>query len=170
MDFKRSFDANECKHYLEDQYFVLHCHHYNTLTHRALTATPYIDGKAFIFRCVRDDFYENLSKVAQNKGLRSGADVLKMAQEFYAYTGLGQIDLGGLTASGGTVVSSHSHLATGYLNKWGPQSAPVDDFGRAFAAAVCAVAFGLNVQQCHAEQTHCIACGAKECIFRVTVS
>jgi len=159
MSFQKKYDKINCKHYLEGVHFVLHCHHYNSLLHRAIARTPYIDGKKFIYETSSKEFYNTIKQICSKKGVSGGKNAINVAEELYKTLGFGDLDMSGLTQHGGKVVSYASHLATGYLTKWGRQNIPVDDFGKAYAAATWAVAFNGNVQNCNIKQTKCLSCG-----------
>lgn len=167
MNFKKSYDKNACKHFLEDIHFVLHCHHYNSLMHRAITKTPYLDGKKFIFNISAQEFYKALKHVCSNQRATSSSEIIKIAEALYKALGFGDLKMSNLSNSGGRVQSPTSHLSTGYLNKWGKQEEPVDDFGRAYVAASWALAFGHEVKSCKVEQIKCISCGDSICEFEI---
>lgn len=169
MDLQKKYDGKKAKHLIENIHFVLHCHHYNTVLHRAMVNTPFIDGSEFFFTAVRDDFYNTLKDIVAKKNITRSSDVITFCSEFYKYSGLGELDFSGLTERGGTVTALHSHMATGYKNKWGVQKKPVDDLGRGYITAVWAVAFGKNPDKCHAVQTRCISCGHPKGEFRLEV-
>jgi hypothetical protein len=166
-EFQRHYDKDACKHFIEDVHFVFHCHHYNSLVHRALCKTPYLEGKKLLLEVAAEEFFFILQKICNNKRIK-GTATLNVAEELYRYIGFGEIELTNLSATGGTAQSPSSHLATGYLYKWGKQVAPVDDFGLAFAVAAWAVAFAGDVKKCRAVQTRCIACGDSICEFQIS--
>jgi len=169
MNLNKQYDRDKAKHFIEGRHFVLHCHHYNTQLHRAIINTPFMDGPDFVFRVSRDDFYDTIGAVLKSKQI-TGADRVKEAcNDLYRYMGFGFFDMAGLGPKGGTVTALHSHLATGYINKWGAQDKPVDDVGRGFLAAAWALAYGGNPKKCVVRQTRCIAQGHKTCEFTVEV-
>ncbi|HPE69622.1 MAG TPA: hypothetical protein P5560_09940 [Thermotogota bacterium] len=169
MKLTKRFDSNEGKHLIEGIHFVLHCHHYNTLIHRAIVSTPFLDGKEFIFQTVAQDFAQSLPRIVQSQKLSGKDAILSACSEFYSLLGFGKMDLSALSATGGRAVSTSSHLASGYLAKWGKQDQPVDDFGRGFVAAAWATAFGKDVKVCKVVQTRCIAKGDSTGEFTVEV-
>jgi len=167
MDLKKRYDANESKLFVENIHFVLHCHHYNTLIHKAMVNTPFIDGKAFIYTTASKDFYETVGKILQNKGISGAKAILSACEELYRYFGYGTLDLTGLKEDGGKAIGKSSHLASGYLAKWGKQQEPVDDYGRGFIAASWALAFHKDYRKCVVNQSKCISCGDSQCEYQV---
>ncbi len=163
----KRFDAKENKHFLENMHFVLHCHHYNGAIHRAIVNTPFIDGKEFIFNIVAEDFYNTLGTVIKNKNITGANNILNACSLLYSSLGFGLMDFSNLSSSGGLAVSTSSHLASGYLAKWGKQKAPVDDFGRGFIAAAWALAYGKDYKRCKVTQTKCISCEDAVCEFKL---
>jgi hypothetical protein len=158
MNLERKYDKNKAKHFIEDMHFVLHCHHYNSQLHRAIVATPFFDGKEFIFQVSRDDFYETIKTIIQRKNIKNQNAILNLSMEFYRLSGFGTMDLSGMDENGGKAISNFSHLSTGYKSKWGIQSTPVDDFGRGFIAAAWALAFNKKLASSRIKQTKCISC------------
>jgi len=165
MDFQKQYDKSQCKHFLEGIHFVLHCHHYNSLMHRAITRTPYIDGKKFIFDIASKEFYQTIKQICTKKNVSNSKAIIVVAQELYRVLGFGYLDMSSLSNNGGVIQTDSSHLATGYLTKWGTQKEPVDDFGKAYIAATWALAFNQDVKNCKINQTKCMSCGDSVCEF-----
>ncbi len=167
MDLKRSFDKTNNQHTIEGMHFVLHCHHYHTLIHHAITSTPLFDGQDFFVAVAAADFIRTLETVCRAKGV-TGGKVLETASYLYSELGFGQLDFSQVSAAGGRAVSAHSHLGQGYLNKWGKQSHTVDDFGAAFTLAAWCVAFGKKLSDASVVQTRCLAKGDPQGEFQIS--
>lgn len=169
MQLEKKYDALKAKQLIEDIHFVLHCHHFNSQLHKAITATPFIDGKDFIYKVLRDDFYQTLNSIITKKNIINKKDILDFIQDFYRMSGFGLMDFSHLTDSGGKVISQYSHLSLGYKLKWGIQPEPVDDFGRSYISAAWAILFDKKPSNCLVKQIKCISCGDTQNEFIVEV-
>lgn len=169
MELEKRYDPRIAKHFIEGRHMVLHCHHYNTLLHKAIVSTPFFDGPEFIFSVFRDDFFATMKTILENKRINEPEKIKKACVDFYSFSGFGKMDVTGMSEKGGKIIAISSHLASGYEKKWGIQDSPVDDFGRGFAAATWALAYGKKPTGCTVTQLKCQSRGDKSGEFKLEV-
>jgi hypothetical protein len=134
---------------------VFHCHHYNCFLQKSIVEqSALIDATALLTEAATEVVLPEL---------RALGDV--DPAELFRHLGFGLLDLGGLSANGGTVGVRGSHYALGWVSKFGKSSAPVCFFPSGFIEAVARQRFGGAYQ---VKETACVATGAPECRFEVS--
>ncbi|GEM_PF-3125985 len=169
MEFTKRYDAVNNRLYVEDEHFVAHCHHYHSLLHRQITSIPIVDGKQIYYEAARDDTIDSLKRFFTKRSISDPQHKVSAAAAFYKYQGFGMLDFTHLSQTGGMVISPVSYMGIAYMNKFGKQSKPIDDYARGYIAAVCITAYGIVKDAVSVHQTRCLSCGDEYAEFKVEV-
>ncbi len=150
LEIKHTFDENTFRHFINGHGFVLHCHHYMSLT----------------TKLAEDTIRPVLESYVKEKGITSPAERLQVGAEYYSFMGMGKMAVSG-TSAGGEVKLAHSHVDEGWIAKWGKHDKPINHFTRGFVAAMFAVAFDKPARSFEVVETAAIVTGAPESVLSV---
>jgi hypothetical protein len=166
LDIKHTFDENTFRHSFGGHTYVLHCHHYMSLTTKLAEDFADIGGPKVLREAAEDSIRPVLDSYHKEHGITDPAQRLKVGAEFFTFMGLGLMELAG-TASGGEVKLRHSHVEEGWIKKWGKHDKPVNHFTCGFVAAVFAAAFDKPARSFDVAERSSIVMGAPESALAV---
>ncbi len=164
------FDAKTCRHYLNGETSVLHCHHYATLYTQLAEDCGMLDGKKLLAETAEDTFGEVLSAYYRKHEITDISDRITIAEQYYAACGMGQMKVLCAGADGGEVELTHSHIDEGWIKKWGKRNEPVNFFTCGYIAGMFSAVFGQPPRTFTATETQCIVSGAKRSVFQVVAN
>lgn len=166
----KEFDAKSCRHKIDGNTVVLHCHHFATLYTQLAMDCSMLDAKVLLAECSEDVWAEFLSGYYCAHGISSTAERIALAEQTYAASGLGKMRVACAGPESGEVTIEHSHVDEGWINKWGKNDTPVNFIGAGFIAALFAAVFDKPVRSYFATETQGIVCGAPCSRFTVVVN
>ncbi len=167
VEINARYDAKTNRHYWNDKFIVLHCHHYTTLFTQLAMDAEFMDGKRLIAECAEDSFHDMLgSYFAARPGL-SAADMLRLGCDYYSAIGMGRMEVACWGADSGEVVLHSSHIDQGWVKKWGTHDKPVNHITRGYVAALFSVVAGLPTRRFEVCETDSIVSGAGASRFTV---
>lgn len=166
----RSFDAKSCRHSINGQVQVLHCHHYATLYTQLADDCGMLDGKKLLAEVAEDTFYTVLSDYYQKHDITSLADRITIAEQCYAASGLGNMKITCAGAESGEIELTTSHVDQGWVRKWGNRSEPVNFITSGYIAGIFSAVFEKTPRFYSVSETQSIVTGADTSRFEVTVS
>lgn len=167
LELDHQFDRARCRHYLNGQLVVFHCHHYSTLYTQLALDAEFLDGKMLLAQCAEDAFYPILKDyLAANPKIGLG-DKFSLACQYYAAVGLGKMEVKWAGPDAGEVILSHSHIDAGWVKKWGPSDKPVNYLTSGYLAALFAVVFDLPPRSFVITEMDSAAMGAAQSRFSV---
>jgi predicted hydrocarbon binding protein len=161
MDLKidHTFDENTYRHSINGHTFVLHCHHYLSLTTRVAEEFADIGGAEVLREVAEDSILPLLEDYLRQNQVSAPGDRLEVGSRYYSFMGLGRMEVAG-DASGGEVRLRHSHVDEGWQKKWGKHDKPINHFTCGFVAAVFAAAFGKPARSYRVTETAAMVTGA----------
>lgn len=158
---ERKFDPVRCRHILNGTTHVLHCHHYATLYTRLAEDCAMLDGKKLLREVAEDTIYDFLVQYYSDHGIESPADRIAIAEQYYSFTGLGQMRVVCAGPDSAEVDLIHSHMDEGWIKKWGQRDKPVNHISCGFVAGMLAAAFGKSRRSFLVTEAASIVSGAK---------
>lgn len=164
LEIKHTFDESTFRHFINGNGFVLHCHHYMSLTTKLAEEFANLGAVRVLAEVAEDTVRPVLEGYIKEHGITAPADRLKVGQEYFSFMGLGKMAVSGSPA-GGEVKLSHSHVDEGWAKKWGKHDKPINHFGRGFVAAMFAVAFDKPARSFVVTETASIVTGAPESVL-----
>ncbi|MBN2083178.1 hypothetical protein JW859_13350 [bacterium] len=141
IELVHKFNSQTCRHTLNGHTSVLHCHHYATLYSRLADDCGMLDGRKLLFECAEDSFLEVLCSYYAEQGIDSIEDRIAIAEQYYAVTGLGKMNIKCAGAESGEVELLHSHVDEGWIKKWGKRDSAVNFITCGYIAAVFSAVF-----------------------------
>lgn len=156
----KEFDAKSCRHKIDGNAAVLHCHHFATLYTQLAIDCSMLDAKALLAECAEDAWEEFLSGYYRNQGISSTTERIALGEQAYAAAGLGKMRVTCAGPESGEVIIEHSHVDEGWMKKWGKHETPVNFIGCGFIAGLFAAVFGHPVRSFVANEIQGIVCGA----------
>ncbi len=166
LEVNHTFDPDTYRHSINGHQFVLHCHHYMSLTtkmaedHADLGAVRALrEASEDSFRPLFDDYFAAHSVASPEERLAVGA-------EYYTFMGLGRMEVAG-TDGGGEVTLRSSHVDEGWRQKWGDHDKPVNHVTCGFLAALFGAAFGKPARSYEVTETASIVMGAPASVLAV---
>lgn len=156
----KKFNPQSCRHTLEGNTAVLHCHHYTALYTQLAIDCSMLDAKALLAECSEDTWEEFLREYFQSRNISSVAERIALAEQTYAAIGLGRMRVTCAGPEAGEVTLEHSHLDQGWMKKWGRHEGPVNFIGAGFVAGLFSAVFGLPARRFCVTETESIVCGA----------
>ena len=163
------FDAKSCRHKIDGNTVVLHCHHFAALYTQLALDCGMLDAKALLAECAEDAWEEFLSEYYRTHSISSITERIALAEQTYAAAGLGKMRVTCAGPESGEVAIEHSHVDEGWIHKWGKRDTPVNFIGAGFIAALFAAVFDHPVRTYVATEIQSIVCGAACSRFTVVV-
>ena len=169
VELAHEYDEKRCRHYLNGQLSVLHCHHYADLYTQLAMDAEFVDAKAILAQSAEDSFFNMLSNYFQaHPGLTAG-ERLDVGCQYYAAIGLGQMKVLSAEQVSGTVALEHSHVDEGWIKKWGKNDQVVNYITCGYVAALFATAYGRTAHSYAVNEVEGIVTGAQESRFVVSL-
>jgi hypothetical protein len=166
LAIKHTFDENTFRHSINGHGFVLHCHHYMSLTTKLAEDFADLGAVRVLAEVAEDTIRPVLESYVKEHGVAAPADRLQVGAEYYSFMGLGTMSASG-GPTGGEVKLAHSHVDEGWVQKWGKHDKPVNHFTRGFVAAMFAVAFDKPARSFEVAETASIVMGAPQSALSV---
>ncbi|MGQ9652160.1 MAG: hypothetical protein ACUVXJ_18845 [Phycisphaerae bacterium] len=164
------FDPQTCRHMVNGEPMVMHCHHFITLYTRLAEDCGMLDGKKLMAEVAEDTFQEMLSKYYQEHEVTDVTDRITIAEQYYSALGLGQMKVLCAGTDGGEVELTHSHVDEGWLKKWGKHENSVNYITSGYIAGLFSAVFGQPKRHFNAVETQSIVCGARSSRFQVVAN
>ncbi len=161
------FDAKSCRHTVDGDTVVLHCHHFATLYTQLALDCSMLDTKALLAECSEDTWKGFLSGYYREQGISDTNERIDLAEQTYAAAGLGRMRVTCAGPESGEVTLEHSHVDEGWIKKWGKAEVPVNFIGAGFIAALFEAVFDRPVRSYTVLETQSIVCGASCSRFTV---
>ena len=136
------YDPRQCRHTLNGQPVVMHCHHYLALFSQLADDVDMLDGARLMAECAEDAFVETFETYFDTHGIVEAPERLGLIEQMYASFGLGAMQILCAGKESGEVVVKHSHVDAGWIKKWGKREKPVNFLTLGFIAAAFASTFG----------------------------
>ena len=130
------FETRTCRHYLNAEPYVLHCHHYATLYSQLADDCGMLDGRKMLSEVSEDTFRDELTNYYKQHNLTDITDRISIAEQYYSTTGLGQMKVRSAGPEGGEVELLHSHVDEGWIKKWGKRDRPVNFITQGYVAGL----------------------------------
>jgi len=166
LKMEHTFSEDTYRHYIIGHNFVLHCHHYMTLTTKMAEDFVDVGGVQTLREATEDTIRPVLDDYFAKNGITAPEERLAVGAEHYAFMGMGLIEVAG-TAGGGKVTLKHSHIDEGWVKKWGQHDKAVNPFTCVFVAAMFAAAFGKPARSYQVTESASIVTGAPESVLVV---
>lgn len=138
----RHFDPRSCRHTINGEVFVLHCHHYMSLYSQLAIDCGLLDGKKLLAEVTEDTFYDLLSDYYRAHELEGLEDRISIAEQYYAVMGMGKMKVTYVGNDSAEVELVHSHADQGWIKKWGKADFPVNYFTCGYVAALLSAVLG----------------------------
>ena len=159
LTINHTFDENTFRHSINGHMFVLHCHHYLSLTSKLAEDFADIGGTKVLREVAEDAIRPVFDSYFSENGISDPTERIGIATEYFAFMGLGLMKVSG-DASGGEVTLSHSHVDEGWVRKWGKHDKPINHFACGFTAAMFGAAYDKPARSFHVSEDSSIAMGA----------
>jgi hypothetical protein len=158
---ERKFDPVRCRHSVNGETYVLHCHHYATLYTRLAEDCAMLDGKKLLREMAEDAIYKILMDYYSAHAIASVAERIAIGEQYYSFTGLGQMRVVSAGSDSAEVDLLHSHVDSGWIKKWGQRDKPVNYISCGFVAGMLAAALGKGLRSFSVTEAACIVSGAE---------
>lgn len=166
LDVKHTFDEDTYRHSLNGHQFVLHCHHYMSLTTKMAEDFADLGGPRVLREVAEDSVRPVLDDYFKTKDLAGSEERLEAGAEWFSFMGMGQMSASG-GADGGEVKVPHSHVDEGWVKKFGKHDRPINHFTCGYAAALFGAAFDKPARSFEVTETSSIVMGASETVLQV---
>lgn len=148
-----------------DEPMIFHCHHYNVSLQRALLDAGYVDFRPVLVGAAASVSRAQLARVFAQRGITDAVERARIACELYRWAGFGTLSLDGVGPEGGTVRTSSSHYALGWLSRFGKSEEPVCFFASGWLAGALAAIHDAPAGTFAVRHDTCCAAGADACEF-----
>jgi hypothetical protein len=166
LTVNHTFDENTFRHSFNGHQFVLHCHHYMSLTTRLAESFAAIGGVKVLREATEDTIRPVLDSYFKEHGVGDPAQRLALGAEYYSFMGLGRMEVTG-SEQGGEARLTNSHVDEGWTKKWGKHDSPVNHVTCGFLAAMFAAAFDRPARSFQVTETASIVMGAPASVLAV---
>lgn len=170
VELEHEFDGKRCRHYLNGQLSVLHCHHYAALYTQLAMDAEFIDAKTILAQSAEDSFFATLSGYYQAHPELTLEEKLEVGCRYYATIGLGQMKVLSAGETSGQVVLEHSHVDEGWIKKWSKHNKAVNFITCGYIAALFATVYGKATRSYTVSEVESIVTGADKSRFVVSVN
>ena len=162
---KHKFDGKRMRHYLNEELSVFHCHHYITLFTQLAIDAELFKGTKMLFETSEETFYKVLTKYYKTNNISTLEEKINIAEQYYAYIGLGKVKIKIKNESSAEVEMPYSHIDEGWIKKWGKRKNFVNFVGQGFLSAVLSAATDNDIGVFETSEIQSIVCGAKTSKF-----
>jgi len=169
LKVNHTFDENSYRHSFNGHVFVLHCHHYLSLTTRVAEEFADIGGTEVLREVAEDSVLPLLQEYIRDHGITATAERFEVGAKYYSFMGLGRMEVSG-NENGGEVKLLRSHVDEGWRMKWGAHDKPVNHFTCGFVAAIFAAAFGRPARSFRVTEKAAIVAGAPMGVLAVAAA
>lgn len=138
---EKRFDPKTCRHTLNGQEVVLHCHHYATLYLQLAEDCGMLDGKKLMHESAEDAFLDVLNSYNDQNCIDKLEDRISIAEQYFAACGLGKLKVLCAGPDSGEVVLEHSHVDEGWIKKWGKRKKAINFIASGYIAALFSATF-----------------------------
>lgn len=166
LKINHTFDEETYRHSINGHEFVLHCHHYMTLTTKLAEDFAELGAVQVLRESAEDSIRPVLDSYFAEHGVTSPEERLAVGAEYYAFMGMGLMEVAGTATSGGAKLK-HSHVDEGWIKKWGQHNKPINHFTCGFVAALFAAAFSKPARSYSVTEAASIVMGAPESVLAV---
>jgi hypothetical protein len=166
LELNHTFDESTFRHSLNGHVFVLHCHHYMSLTTKMAEDFADLGGPKVLREATEDSIRPVFDSYYKEHGVTSPADRLEIGRQYYAAMGMGVMEIAGDTASA-TVTLKHCHVDEGWVKKWGTHDKPVNHFTCGYLAALFAAASGKPARSFQVVENASMVMGAPASVLLV---
>lgn len=160
LEMTHRFDPVKCRHYLNGQTSVLHCHHYATLYSQLADDCGMLDGKKLLAETAEDVFGDVLKKYFKERCIETITDRLDIAVQYYSAVGLGKMRVVFAGTESAEIELEHSHVDEGWIKKWGKREAPVNFMTAGYVAGMLSAVFELPPRAFDVHETESLVSGA----------
>jgi len=167
IEITTDFDPRSCRHLVDGEPYVMHCHHYAALYTQLAEDCGMLDGKKLLAEVAEDTFYKVLSGYFRKHDIGSVSDRLAAGEEYYRIAGMGILKVLSAGPDYGEVELPSSHLDQGWIKKWGKHNRPVNHLTRGYIASLFAAAFDRFPRSYNVTETASIVSGAPRSRFEV---
>jgi hypothetical protein len=167
IEITTEFDPRTCRHLVDGQPYVMHCHHYAALYTQLAEDCGMLDGRKLLAEVAEDAFYQFLSEYFRKHEIGSVADRIAAGEDYYRRTGMGILKVLSAGRDYGEVELPSSHLDRGWIKKWGKHNRPVNHLTRGFIASLFAAVFDRPPRSYAVNETASIVCGAPQSRFEI---
>lgn len=159
------FDPKACRHTVNGEAYVLHCHHYATLYCQLADDAELFDGKALLRKSAELAFHPVLAKIFADQDATSAEDRVELARQYWKFVGMGTVEFDRIGPMAAVVRMPSSHVDAGWIKKWGKREKPVNFIGQGFVAAAAAAILGLPAGSFAVSETESLVAGAEASVF-----
>ena len=163
LTIDRRYDARRGRHTLNGVTHVLHCHHYLSLYTQLAEDCGMLDGPKLLAEVAEDSFCLFLSRYYREHRIDLLADRIALAEQYYAFTGLGKMIVLSAGPDSGVVELQHSHVDSGWQVKWGRQI--INHITRGYISALFAALFDTQPRTWDVRETSAMIAGADRSEF-----
>ncbi len=161
------FDPKRCRQSFNGVTTVLHCHHYMSLYSQLAEDCSLLDAKKLLAEVAEDSFYPIFVDYFDDEGIEAIADRISIAEQFFAFFGLGKMNVSYAGTDSGEIELIHSHVDEGWIKKWGKHDRPINFIGQGFINAMFAAIFDKPARSYNSVESASIVCGAPSSKFEV---
>lgn len=162
------YDPARCRHYVNGETTVLHCHHYASLYTQLADDATIFDGRAILRETSEHTFFEALDECMKRSDAKSQQDRIAIVEDYWAFCGMGKLSIARCDPGGGEASMSRSHIDEGWIKKWGRRTEPVNFVTQGYLCAAFAVLNGTPKGTYSATETKSIVSGAEKSTFSIT--
>lgn len=166
-ELEPTFDRGRCRHYLNGELTVFHCHHYSTLYTQLAMDAAFARGPEILAESAEDSFYKTLRTYYEKRSGLTTQEKLTLACQYYSELGLGKMNVGFAGLDSGEVYLNASHIDQGWIKKWGRCDKPVNYVTCGFIAAAYAAVYGQLPRTYRVQEVESIVRGAERSRFTV---
>ncbi len=169
VEFKavNKFDSEKNRQYINDELIVFHCHHYSTLFCQLADDAKLLNGPTLLSEAAEESMFPALKKYYAINEIESVEDRARIAEEYFAYIGMGQLNIS-YSENSGTAEMLHSHVDEGWIKKWSNRETPVNFIGQGFLAAAFSAISGNETGTFKVNETQSIVSGASTSKFSIS--
>lgn len=156
----KEFDTKLCRHRVNGNVAVLHCHHFTALYSQLAMDCSMIDAKTLMADCSEDTWIEYFSDYFKVNDIKALAERIAIGEQTFAAVGLGKLSVVCAGLDSGEVVLEHSHVDEGWVKKWGRHEQPVNMIGAGYIAGFFSALFDKPARSYVVAETQSIVSGA----------
>jgi hypothetical protein len=168
LSIEVKYDPARCRHYVNGETAVLHCHHYASLYTQIADDATLFDGRTILRETSEESFYRVLNDLMSRNDMTSISGRISAVEDYWSFCGMGSLSITKCDASGGRAEMVRSHIDEGWIKKWGKRNEPVNFITQGYLSAAFSVVHGAPRGTYGVTEEQSIVSGAEKSTFSIS--
>ncbi len=169
MEYKPNIrqDSSSRRSFMDDEHFVLHCHHYSSLFTQLAIDAKSLNGIELFVNASEETFYSVFKDYMERNNVQDREMRIKIVEDYFRYVGLGLLTLTIDDNGSATAVMKYSHLDEAWLSKWEKNDEPINFVGWGLLQAGMSAITNSGIGTYQVDEAESLVSGERASVFNI---